>query len=177
MPPAIIPIALLATSAFGIGDTLYQQANAPSGSSATTGPTQAQAIAAEEANRKVATSQAQQQLPGLQSATDGSVSPGYLQDMSSLLSGNSQYGQSPQIQQAVQQFLGNYSGTIPSSTTPSVGGAGGSSGAANPLSSLFPGMATGSVNDPASGGTGTTSTSGSQPQQPTNPFAALGFGT
>jgi hypothetical protein len=123
---AIGAIAALAGSAFSVGDTLYQQANAPGqASAASQQPTQAQAVASETANRQLATSQAQQELPGIQAQTGGGVSPGYYADMSSLLSGNSQYGQSPQIAQLVSSFLGQGTGTGASST---------------PTSSIAPGL-------------------------------------
>ena len=120
-----------ATGLASLGVTGYELANQPGGGGAAqTQPTQAQAVSAETANRQLATTQAQQELPGLQYQTGGGVSPGYYADMSSLLSGNSQYGSSPQIQQLVSSFLGNGIGT----------GSGSS-----PSSSLLPGLTSPSV--------------------------------
>jgi len=137
---AIGAIAALAGSAFSVGDTLYQQANAPGqSSSAQQQPTQAQAVSAETANRQQVVSQAALQLPGLQYEGGGGLSPGYLATQSSTDSGNSQYGSSPQIQQLVNSFLG-------------LGGVGTGS-SAGPVSSLLPGLTAPSVNSGVSSAT------------------------
>ena len=137
---AAAPAIGAATGLASLGVTGYELANQPGGGGAAqTQPSQAQAVSAETANRQLATTQAQQELPGLQYQTGGGVSPGYYADMASLLSGNSQYGSSPQIQQLVSSFLGN--------------GIGGQSSAASPVSSLLPGLTAPSVNSGVSSAT------------------------
>lgn len=165
MPPILLAVSALAGTAFSIGDTLYQQANAPGQnptSTASTSPTQAQLVAQETQNRQQQASAVQQQLPGLQAQTDGGVSPGYLADMGSLLSGQSQLSGSPQIAAAVSSFLGN-------------NGAGSSSGS---LSSLLPGLTGGSSGGGSSGSSaiGQANAQFMQPnQQDSSPFSATAF--
>ena len=132
--PLIVSIVGAATGAATLGANLYAQANQPSSAAPQTSATDA--INAEQQRRDAIVRQAQLQLPGLQSQTSGSVSPGYYQDMSSVLSGNADMANSPQLAQAVQQFLGG--GSL---------GSGGSNGATSGVNnssiipSIFPGIA------------------------------------
>lgn len=112
MPPALIPIiALVGSLAFGGTELGLSLSNQPGTPSTKPTPTDnASAIAQAQQNRTTAVSQAQTQLPGLQESTSGGVSPGYLQDLSAINSGNANLIGSPQLQQAVSSFLGTSGG-------------------------------------------------------------------
>jgi hypothetical protein len=103
---AIAAIASLAGAGTALGNTIYQDVNAPSTSGPS--PTQItnQAINAETANRATATKEAAQILPDLQFNTGGGLSPDAYSQLSSQFSGNANLGNSPQMQAIVAKFLG-----------------------------------------------------------------------
>ena len=127
MPQAAAIIAAIAAVA-GAGTGIYEatkgQPKPPTLQSQSN-----QLVAQEEAQRKVASGEAQQQLPGLEYAGGGGLNPGYLEQQSAIASGNAGLLGTQSLNQAVNQFLGL--GTS---------GAGAGSG-----SSILPGLAGGSV--------------------------------
>lgn len=93
-----------------------------------------QAVNSEASNRTLATKQAAQFLPGIESNSPG-VSPDYLQNTAATFSGNANLAQSPQMQQLIAQFLGlNTGGAFGSSQPFGSTSNGASTSTANPLS-------------------------------------------
>lgn len=137
MPQALIaPLILAVSAATSAGLGIYSAVNQPG---APPQPTPAQvskdAIASETANRQAAAKSAGQLLPGLQSDTNGGLSPDAYATLSSDFSGNGNIANSPQMQQLVAKFLGIDSGSSFGGSSSSFGssfGGGGSNSITSP---------------------------------------------
>jgi hypothetical protein len=137
-PATAVLIASIIGASTAVGTTAFNAANQPG--SGPTQPTPAQlteqstqAVNSEAANRTIATKQAAQFLPGIESNSPG-VSPDYLQNTSATFSGNANLAQSPEMQQMIAKFLGLDNGASFGSSTPFGSGSSGSSSNPNPLS-------------------------------------------
>jgi len=97
---------MAATAAAGTSASIYSSMQGP-GTPKGQSPAEItqQAISQETKNRGVATKEAAQFLPGIESNSPG-VSPDYLKDISATFSGNANLAQSPEMAQLVARFLG-----------------------------------------------------------------------
>ena len=134
MPPAIIG-ALIAAGAT-VGTTIYNKVSAPGPNAGQPTPEEMtkQAVSAEEANRSVATKQAAQFLPQLQSDTSGGLSPDAYRSLAANFSGNANLSNSPQMQQLIAKFLGLDTGATFGGNEPFGSSNSSSSGGSSPFS-------------------------------------------
>jgi len=126
--PLIIGLATAATTASGIYNSTQGGNGQPT--PAQIAEQAKQSVSGEEKNRQLATKQAAQFLPQLQSDTSGGLSPDALKQFSATFSGNANLANSPEMSQMVAKFLGLDTGATFGGSEPF----GSSSGGSSPLS-------------------------------------------